>query len=306
MALSLCVLSVPIGWHKTALGPSLTWIGFQLNWDSLTVELPGAKVLKVATFLQSILDCQGFIDRATLEKGTGLRLWVTSACKFLRPWLSEFYAALASSTPLRLTLSRAQLESILPCMDASNLRIKRCPRGPVMPSMRLISTANRTPTSHSAMLASVSASSKVGTSRRNPRSRRVPVTPRLRELASLWGHAVWHGRWRFPLSCLPPSPGQAAADARASGSSVGIGGWFALTHACAVPADVWWIAIRFDVGDMPASWDMRPDSQRDIASYELLAQMVLFVLRARMQPASRCRARLRASTDNTPSAGAGN
>ena len=306
IALFLCALNVPIGWHKTALGPSLTWIGFQLNWDSLSVELPAAKVLKVANFLTAILECTGSIERTTLEKGTGLLLWVTSACKVLRPWLSEFYAALASSTPLRLTLSRAQLESILPCLDASNVCFKRCPRGPVMPGMRLISVANSPPTSHAAMLASASASSKVGTSWRNPRSPRVPVTARLRELASLWRHAVLNGRWRFPLGCLPPSPGQAAADACASGSSVGIGGWFTLTDACSVPADVWWFSLRFDVCDMPSSWDMRPESQRDIASYELLAQLVLFVLRARMQPASRCRARLRASTDNTPSEGAGN
>ena len=172
--------------------------------------------------------------------------------------------------------------------------------------MRLVSVANKPPSSKAAMLASVSASAKIGTSWRNPRSPRVPVTARLRELASLWRQAVLNGRWRFPLGCLPPCPGQAAADACASGSAIGIGGWFTLTDACSIPADVWWFALRFEVKDMPSSWDMRADSQRDIASYELLAQLVLFVLRARMQPASKCRARLRASTDNTPSEGAGN
>ena len=306
LALLLCVLGCPIGWHKTALGPSIVWIGFQLHFDTLVVELPPAKVQKIADFLQLVASANRSVERSSLEKGTGLLLWVTSACKIMRPWLCDFYSALATSTPLRLSLTRRQMAQILPLLDAQWVCAGRCPKGPVLPGMRLLAVGNDMPHSADSVLASMSASSKVSTLWRNPRSPKVPATDRLRATASQWRASVLEGRWRFPLGALQQCAGSAAADACAAGTRVGIGGWFTLTDACRVPADAWWFSLSFDVADMPESWSMRPDSQTDIASYELLAQVVLFVLRAQLRPPTRCRVRLSALTDNTPAEGAGN
>ena len=74
----------------------------------------------------------------------------------------------------------------------------------------------------------------------------------------------------------------------------------------AIPGAVWWFALEFSVGDLPAEWGMRPDAQKDISAYELLAQGILLVCRARMLPPCRMQLELRSAVDNTAAEAVGN
>ena len=74
----------------------------------------------------------------------------------------------------------------------------------------------------------------------------------------------------------------------------------------AIPEAVWWFALEFSVGELPAEWGMRPDAQKDISAYELLAQGILLVCRARMLPPCRMQLELRSAVDNTAAEAVGN
>ena len=95
------------------------------------------------------------------------------------------------------------------------------------------------------------------------------------------------------------------ADACADGPHVGIGGWFTLSDSDP-PQSGLWFALQLSPVDLPSEWTMREDAQRDIASYELLAQIVLVSFRGRFMAGRKERIAFRTQSDNTPTEGASN
>ena len=71
-----------------------------------------------------------------------------------------------------------------------------------------------------------------------------------------------------------------------------------MSNADTAPAQAFWFALEFDVVDMPAEWEVRPDAQKDISAYELLAQTVLLVCRGKLLPPCSMTLSLSSGVDN--------
>ena len=101
--LLLC-LRVPMSWHKCALGPSVVWIGWQMDFDCFTVRLDPANLLRLTALAKQLLASRECSVR-DLERLTGKLLWLSSLFRCLRPSLSPLYADQHSFTPVLTAVS---------------------------------------------------------------------------------------------------------------------------------------------------------------------------------------------------------
>ena len=110
--------------------------------------------------------------------------------------------------------------------------------------------------------------------------RRIRISTDVVRAGQLWAAALQGG----PLlrHCLPQArwPGASAADAWAAGDHAGICGWWSANRI-----DSWhevqWFSLSFSREDLEPWVPLRGDLRKEIAWLELLAQVVLLVLRAR-------------------------
>ena len=167
---------------------------------------------------------------------------------------------------------------------------------------QLLSIGTNTKPSKSDLHACVSPMGTTWSRWADPESKNIQLHADVRTAAGIWARALPSVAWKGSFKPRVLAPGQAAADACASGDRVGIGGWFTL-HDADPESSAFWFSLEFSVADMPTAWNMRPDAQRDIATYELLAQIALFVCRVRFLPAH-SQLCLHAFSDNTPAEGA--
>ncbi|CAE8668234.1 unnamed protein product, partial [Polarella glacialis] len=220
----MCVLKVPMSWHKCHLKAQIDWIGLSFNFNYFFVQLPYAKIRKGTLFLDKVAATTR-LTRVDLEKGIGLLLWISDVFLFLRPWLSSFYRALFHPPATLLSASRTQLQEILDCCDEC-LRVVRAPTlCNVSLGWKLLQVGRTLVNNKSQVLSLHSGSSRMCLRMHNPCSRIVQIDPGLQRLAASWSNTVRYSpMWR---SMLPArfEEGSAAADAFATGSTVGIGGW---------------------------------------------------------------------------------
>ena len=101
-----------------------------------------------------------------------------------------------------------------------------------------------------------------------------------------------------PMKPLTPKaywPGEAAADACASGSTCGIGGFLK-----SPTGQIYWFSENYPHADFSAlDVDLDSDMQRSISSFETLAQIALLFVTARFFPAHRMPICLKTLSDNT-------
>jgi hypothetical protein len=133
----------------------------------------------------------------------------------------------------------------------------------------------------------------------NPRSMTVKVNAELIASAHFWLAALQHSSCTAPLVTPPVLVAPCAADAMADTSIARIGGWFA-TIAEPQLASIKWFSLQLSPLDFPESWQMNPIPQRNIACYELLAQIILLKLRADTWAATTCPVTIQQLSDNSP------
>ncbi len=110
----------------------------------------------------------------------------------------------------------------------------------------------------------------------------------------------------IPLFGCTPLRITAAADACASGESIGLGGWFGLNEELRNPAAarVYWFSLQLKVTDFPPDWEVPPDAQKSISAWELLAQLILLIgIVATFGPQGRVR--VTSASDNVAAVAAG-
>ena len=305
LALFLSALGCPMSWHKLRLGPRLGWIGWHLDFDSLQFEVPDDKLTRVLEFLH-LLSSSKKVERTLLRKGTGLLQWLAGGLRSLRPWLAEFYTALAKPAFTSFMLTREQLRRLQDGISADWSLPRKVQGCPMTPGMILANMSGGRPQTTAELFTKASPVGRVWTQWSDLDSKNAYVQPELQVVARQWARAIGLGRWRGPMFRPPPAPGGAAADAFASGGTAGIGGWFTLKDDDEVPLDVWWFSLSLSPSDFPAEWGMNADAQKDISCYELLAQVVLLVLRGRVLPPCSMGLLLPSGVDNQTAAAAGN
>lgn len=110
-------------------------------------------------------------------------------------------------------------------------------------------------------------------------------SPRVqRNRASAWTAQLFlhsaQSQIHIPLRVLEPDCVHCAADAFASGSQAGVGGWWSVTGDAAQQSDVFWFSEMLDKTSLPSWMCAKETLQQDIASFEGIAQLCLLVGRA--------------------------
>ena len=117
LVVMLCVLRVPMSWHKAALSARVTWIGWSFDFEHYTVELDPAKLRRLLELLR-LLSASPRCAVSVLEKLTGKLLWFSNLFQAFRPSLAPLYV---TSTVLCQTCVLSPPTCILPSALA-------CPR----------------------------------------------------------------------------------------------------------------------------------------------------------------------------------
>ena len=86
----LCVLRVPMSWHKAALSARVTWIGWSFDFATFTVQLGPPKMQRLLDLLRQ-LSASPRCSVTMLEKLTGKLLWLSNMFPAYRPSLAPLY-----------------------------------------------------------------------------------------------------------------------------------------------------------------------------------------------------------------------
>ena len=112
----------------------------------------------------------------------------------------------------------------------------------------------------------------------NHTSTHVNGTEDLRSSCRFWASVLHNSPRTIVAKLRKHSPGIARADAMATIDHAAIGGWFCDSNE--EPSDisqVQWFYFVIHAGQLP--WHANQDKQKEVATYEMLAQLVLFVAR---------------------------
>ena len=231
-----------------------------------------------------VLKCSGKkIEKKFVEKAIGWLLWLTGGPLWLRPWLREFYELLKKPRVALRMLTPCQFAEAVGCLGVKMLVLSPSAQSDVLVGWRLHSVNN-------CEVKSVQCNATV-----HPRVRSNGISPVWYNYDSRWTSTCSSSAAAaallykciedcvpIPLRVLQPVEGMCAADAFASTSKAGIGGWWC-PGAVFKADEVRWFSLQFSKSDLP-SW-LRADSstglQAFIASFEALAQLVLLLLRDR-------------------------
>jgi len=282
LVLSLFVaIGVPVSWHKLRFGSGVKWIGLIVRFDAHQWILPEAKLDKVLAFLSAIAQAGDTFPRREMEKGVGLLLWVSGVFSMLRPWLADFYSSLAQATATLISCSREQFAELLQNAD-EHLRITApLQLTQVGKDWRLVTIGStQVHTKAEALNVRPFGQQRTWIRVSNPRSKSVRIPLALHEVAAAWSRALAATPTIKQMRGKPKAAESSAADAFAVGTTVGIGGWFAPTGS-KIPEEAYWYRLQFQCNELPPSWDMHAEAQKDISCYEMLAQTGLLAARAR-------------------------
>ena len=117
----LCVLRVPMSWHKAALSARVTWIGWSFDFLTFTVQLDPAKMQRLLTLLRQ-LSASPRCSVTMLEKLAGKLLWLSNIFQAYRLSLAPLYADQHCPLPNMCGIS-AELYSSLRTSLSSDLRV---------------------------------------------------------------------------------------------------------------------------------------------------------------------------------------
>ena len=112
----------------------------------------------------------------------------------------------------------------------------------------------------------------------DPRSLDVSISKEAMQSASVWSKCLASQLRRVPFLNFPSDCSEAAADAYADSTRAGIGGWVD-TSGSQDSATFRWFQLDLRPELFPASWEMNANPQRNIAFYELIAQVALIYVR---------------------------
>jgi hypothetical protein len=122
----------------------------------------------------------------------------------------------------------------------------------------------------------------------------------------MWAKAVLATDLEAPLIDSTPVLIESAADAFASGSSLGIGGWFSI-NGHKEKSKLFWFSELYSLGDFPAPWNLVGDqAQRYIACFEVLAQTYLLVCEMQFLRGTAVQFSVPLQSDSVPTEGATN
>lgn len=298
----LCALGVPLSWEKLAFGKVFTWLGWNFDLCALEARMPQQKSDKLLPQLATLCVPQAKLERRLVEKVIGLLVWFACGCPWLKPWLEPLYHILHKPKAVPRLVNLCQFAEIVAALDSNLVVCKHVTSCDVCLSWRLHSVSNAVV---------------------KPQARDALCTPRVRNgqvslvffdygspRTASCDRSVWAARLFYnaivshigiPLSISEASQCIGAADAFATSTTAGIGGWWVSAGLSPSAANVQWFSFQLSRKDLPAWFRCLESSslQSCIVALEALAQLVLLVLRCRSAPGeSKCVLRFAQLCDN--------
>ena len=239
--------------------------------------------------------------RLDLHKICGLLQWLFKLFPAARPWLRFLYLDLNRPPGTLFSLQQGQWQTFLDCLS-DDLHFHKVPFGAAISvgskllsvrhrEVRCKADLGRVPLGHRRIWLRVA----------DPASKRRKLSLLSRDLLDFWLHWSKLPPFYKALQAPPTLDVEAAADAMASGSEFGIGGYIRSSTGTI------WFSEFFNVADFAfASIPLKSQASDDISSYECLAQIALVVLLRSRCPGARCRIRLASFCDNTGAESAAN
>ena len=300
LAIFARVFKIPLSWRKCTMGSEVDWIGWRFNFTTGVASLHPEKHAKLLDQISQLLS-HSKCTKKQLEKFPGLALWVTQLFLPMRSLLHWVFADLHTCAATHYSVNPGFWPQVMDCLSAE-LCFVRQPPGTAIPLNSKLVSARHVDVSSLDEVRSVAVSDRrLWLRMRNPssQSRKLSAgTKRVLKLFQAWLMYDVPKRSMRPLFQLPV---QASADASASGVSFQIGGCIHIGSYVAWFAETWTVAQIKEFG-MP----MNSDAQRDISSYETLAQMALIFVSHRILPSKRLPIRLPTQSDNVSAEAGGN
>ena len=295
LTLAFCAMfGIPVSHSKLQLGRGIMWIGWRFGFGSGTFSVPLDKYAKLKRLLQKALASR-HVHRRTMDKILGLLQWL---CKFFRsfkPWLQPLYADANRALATNHSIAPGDWPGLALFLNESLTFTSTPPGTSITPGSRLLE-ARHMALSSKRDLAKVPASKRIWMRISDPSTAHRKLSVSSKESLTFWLTWCDLPPWFFPLQKPPPAPVLlAAADARADGGIIGIGGFIRWSDGpCTWFSETWTLDDLAILG-LPLQ---RP-AHRDITCYEALAQLGLMLCLRSVVPSARWVVRLRTLSDNT-------
>ena len=292
--LFLQAIGLPISWRKCELSHTINWIGWRFCFVSGIIMIHPDKCQKLLDLI-SQLQRHRTVPVKMLQKFLGLMLWLTQLFPYLRIWLHYLFRDLHSIPATQYSLDPSQLLEFRNCLNADLIFTSKPPGTAIPPGSKLLEMRHKTIQTLEDVRHVFLSDKRLWVRVRDPESsKRKLCEDSVRMLA-------YYKEWiRFlpPLRTMWPKqiwPHTAAADACAHGDIAQIGGFLVVTSEI-----TYWFSERFTQNDFQSiSIPVNSNMQRDIVSYETLAQIAVVTLLSQHFPSCRYPICIHSLSDNT-------
>ena len=270
LSVTCLILGIPMSWHKTAYGPSVTWIGWSINVKRWVVSITPDKRAKILAQIDSLLRSSR-CDLKTLESLTGRLLWVSSLWETLRPLLGPLYQAMMTVPLTVVSISPEQWPLLLDALQDDLTLSKSLHHPSLRKNVKVVRAANFTlrDLGHAKSLHFKSRRIWLGIN--IPGSSKRKLLQETHESLQAWKDVLVGTP--FLHNMIPPTylPLQASADACATQGEAGLGGILRLNGEVTA-----WFAFTISHAEAKEAFPWISDSmQKHINVWELLGQFAL-------------------------------
>ena len=298
MCVLLLLLRVPMSWHKAYLGCRPSWIGWSMDFDSMSATLEAPKLARLRDLLGLVLRSDS-VPLHLLRKLTGKLLWVCSLFRPFRPSLGPLYRDQGLPPLVHVAVSPDLWASFRAALSP-DLRLQRevglssCPKGCTLVSVGSLKPARLSDVPHA-----FPGERRTWISVRMPPDSDRKLSSESQEILRMWQSCLSGDTPTFALGLAPLLQCEAFADACADSRSAGIGGFVRLVSGRCV-----WFRRTFSASDLASlfPWfDGKSSPQKFIAAWELLGQLALVWCVALLVPAGHPPIHFVSRCDNAPS-----
>ena len=278
------VLVVLMSWHKAKLSASVVWIGWQFDFRTYTVRLEPGKLQRLLTLLFESRQCNK-LPASTLEKLTGKLLWLSNLFRVFRPSLAPLYQDQYCPPLVSVALSPAAWKRLTECLSEDLVVRSPCGLAATPVGSRLFRVAQNSVSKKSDLPAFPPSSRRLWVQISDLSHTRRVVSDASRVVMSLWLDICKSGTDFRALLMAPHVQCEAFADACASSSSAGLGGFVRLPSGACL-----FFQYTFTQSQLNAlfPWFLADEPpQHYIAAWQLLAQCGLLHLLSCLLPPGR-------------------
>ena len=219
------ILCIPISWKKCELSPRIQWIGWQFDFHSGTITLPLEKLERLRSAIRS-LQQSSRTTRKALEKYIGLLMWVTQLFPYLRIWVHWLYKDLFTIPTTRFSVDPGQWPTLHEYLNDDLTFHTQPPFSAIPPGSKLLAVRHQPVSSkHDLTSVRISTSTRLWLRIHHSSSNKRKLSMDSQRTLSLYSDWLANASIQRPTRRKPYWPGEAAADASASGETTQLGGF---------------------------------------------------------------------------------